>query len=1585
MAARSQVRAHTGATGAYIPSGNRAAIGDKFSTDAGTVATRDMATVPYSSRNHQDPNAKWTPYFGLPEKDAPRRVYDQYRTEVQNFPEAYDGDNFYLSQVFITFLTNSQQWPIRAMMPVSEDFPGFNVVWDEITFDDAVLTREPEQSTPRFLTSSTTSNRASLQRHGIGALMECGMMGTAKGDMIFRNHIIQMANATIVTMCIGVILTLMNPAYHNITTHETATALFSEKSAREMAKTQFCNSFHAMGKNPSSALVMFYSNERKMVAASGKKGDIWYVPAGSMALMGKQEQFQERPRDEILDPDFPRHWAERKMRCTIMEAVALPQGKGEPMCDPTSSLRRISTFFQMTHMAIRSIPVADLRTQDLNVEIYTEMQDTWYEAIYVHMIRNGGIFYPVDFTGGGGSSSKTKTKTIGFHKKMTDSARPNKRARASTLSLGEDAMPESSSDDNDSGDDDEERDDYMRSRQRGTRAAIPGALTTMGKRLFAGYLTWRDWLVAAKNDLGELVYAHLVHPLKLGPFRADFGKTLSIDNVVIPKEMYEKSLLLNTRVAAHPDDDEDKSKSDDDEEEEEDGEGESKGEADGLDHKHVSSDRTAALVRAKVAAAAANARVTLHKRQVAQLRTELKKAQEDAKRDLDVMRATLAAANTDATRTAARLALEAKQNEAVAVEAAKRGAIAQMEAEIVADRKVVADAAEEEKDAERGEELVFPEEPEGKGEWKATDAAAPGAAEPTPRQAAASGIRAQVVKALLAERDAKKKTTVIYNLWPAKPSSKSGARGATDAFTKMLLDPARMFHVDAWSQSVAKYGNTLRNLACLAQAMTLSTSVLSENSKKAKAFIGRITDEAVGDALTMARSTMLATTGVDVVGFADEDWKWMRGGATRAFAPVWMDEKGDGTLFGFRVDTDASAGAGTYKYGKGDTVAAQLPKLLLIHAWKTPTSNVGVLFAMRALKGKPKLFIEWNGTGDLDISKLCTQTVTDYPEISAGNAPSPAELNPVQWLLIPALRQATIAAQQVMSRSQTASQEHISQLYSAMKTAFTNPAAVALETIAQMKAVAVVDLLTAARKGMLRLIVATSTAGGINNRERAYGRRHPRAVAAGLVAGSTKSTAEIIHENRDLFASCAPELFKHHADSISGIFACRVLRGENGRLTPDQFQVVMAMVEAANTWMLKQEGVRKDRKIPPLVAAMSIELLLARLHMDSSDWNKNVAWRLLSKVTGPGQNAADADLSSKRMYVSRDGTKKAVAATALHLWVEVRTRRKNIRSVAGADDKDAMSAAIAKMYSDDDDNGVEHDISPLILDHSVWGDVWSTTGINTIDPRMVVDAILSCMPIDYQFVQWCLDHNMPPLLNFAGVRSGVYQTGSGIYMRGYGVAGLTFLSENNVMMAPGVARKTFMIHYTVHMKSVLFDSKCVLHNPNMLVTSYVGGNNHDYYNLAESEHLREFRTGELRRDILPLMLGPGEHINDTNFNLTGYEDPSLGGDGDFSKPPCWTNAKIYAEYLGWQHMPSDTIYTFGAPYELSPDVRQATTCFRAIHWTRGESSDRKDGSRFSKMQSEASPWGQNVYPGVGRTRNIENMEPVVDQKYGSSR
>ena len=130
--------------------------------------------------------------------------YDGYRQSTWAMPEAYKGNNPFMTTMLIQLIEQEDLWPINYALPFRRDEANLEISWDTIEFSNHLLNVVPEEGTSRLVTQKVSSKREHMQRFGLAFLLEHGFMRTPQGQRSYVMNLKQIRNAVLET------------CYHNV-------------------------------------------------------------------------------------------------------------------------------------------------------------------------------------------------------------------------------------------------------------------------------------------------------------------------------------------------------------------------------------------------------------------------------------------------------------------------------------------------------------------------------------------------------------------------------------------------------------------------------------------------------------------------------------------------------------------------------------------------------------------------------------------------------------------------------------------------------------------------------------------------------------------------------------------------------------------------------------------------------------------------------------------------------------------------------------------------------------------------------------------------------------------------------------------------------------------------------------------------------------------------------------------------------------------------------------------------------------------------------------------------------------------------
>jgi hypothetical protein len=344
-------------------------------------------------------------FFGPDNSGRWPRELDQHR-EHFSFPEAYKGDNIYLSGVLLNQITSSSAWWITEALPWTYNTKGLTIAWDYWIFDDHMLGRLPEETVPRLLTTKFAEGRTHMIRWGIGLQFEYGFWKTERGQMQFRYSMIQIANATIETLSQGAAIALLS---NDVTKSVYSPAITSLNSRADLDAVvmDMCDSWAIVQKSEDGLRSAFGKLERRFVENNRRSGDYIVIPQGTGMYMSRT------PIKNYYFLSGKQRGQDEKAALTghvVRESRPFEMGVGREPFDPFFRQSTIGEYFRMGDDAIRNMPMEFFKTHMMDIRIHSEETDDWVTLSYADYVFHWcGLFQNTrdrntkGYCGGGGT------------------------------------------------------------------------------------------------------------------------------------------------------------------------------------------------------------------------------------------------------------------------------------------------------------------------------------------------------------------------------------------------------------------------------------------------------------------------------------------------------------------------------------------------------------------------------------------------------------------------------------------------------------------------------------------------------------------------------------------------------------------------------------------------------------------------------------------------------------------------------------------------------------------------------------------------------------------------------------------------------------------------------------------------------------------------------------------------------------------------------------------------------------------------------------------------------------------------------
>jgi hypothetical protein len=319
--------------------------------------------------------------------------YDQPR-EHMTLPEAYkrgDGNNVYLSQILLNQVEKKMIWWITECLPWNINESGLQITWNSWIFNDHMLSRSPEETSPYLLTTQMAEGRSHMVRYGIALMMEHGFWLTERGKVQYRYSMQQIAYATVETLCHGAAVALIQRNMANSPFAPKVSRALDSRSDLDAVIEKMNDSWAIIQKTQNGLRSLFAMAERDFISQNRVPGDYVILPQGSRMYLDLTPMAKyifltsiERAKDK----------KEVFGGTVVRESRPFTMGIGSLPHDPFYRQRTIGEYFTMRGEFVRNIPAKDYRSHKMNMTIHCEDRDDWVSLQYNDILfHNCGLFH----------------------------------------------------------------------------------------------------------------------------------------------------------------------------------------------------------------------------------------------------------------------------------------------------------------------------------------------------------------------------------------------------------------------------------------------------------------------------------------------------------------------------------------------------------------------------------------------------------------------------------------------------------------------------------------------------------------------------------------------------------------------------------------------------------------------------------------------------------------------------------------------------------------------------------------------------------------------------------------------------------------------------------------------------------------------------------------------------------------------------------------------------------------------------------------------------------------------------------------
>lgn len=281
----------------------------------------------------------------------------------------------------------------------------------QIIFDNQLLGPVPEEGVPRLVTQRSNTRKDHMVRYGLAFQLSHGFMTTERGRQSYVNNLLQIRNATLDTLYMGIIRAYLYcktvgrrlvELYGNAPTAGIIRRVMAEELEQWCCVNKSQNAFQLLD-----------LRLKRRIRKAGAEADLWIIPEGMKHYLSNVRR--ENSDYMIKGPEGPQMFQsgltdnalmlDKVLDCTILEARTLDLPEQSEPVDMLSRTQSIGEYFTMqNHLAHIDWKTYSTRMRDILV--YNEEKDSWTQIGLEQMLDNCMVF---DHSPGDGYSRKRKT------------------------------------------------------------------------------------------------------------------------------------------------------------------------------------------------------------------------------------------------------------------------------------------------------------------------------------------------------------------------------------------------------------------------------------------------------------------------------------------------------------------------------------------------------------------------------------------------------------------------------------------------------------------------------------------------------------------------------------------------------------------------------------------------------------------------------------------------------------------------------------------------------------------------------------------------------------------------------------------------------------------------------------------------------------------------------------------------------------------------------------------------------------------------------------------------------------------------
>jgi len=363
-----------------------------FSDNVGIVSAQQQNFSQLSGRAPGvDRMAVLERMFGRPPID-PRQHYGE-NVNYTNYDlfHLYNGKNMYLRDTIEGFILDDIEWYIRVM-PWLETADQ-NIKFNTYEFQTTLATPVPNEGVPRLISSTSRSFEDSVQRLGLGFIMEGDLLGTPEGEQQYRRNIAGIAQSCQETV-----------NYHTLVALLTCKNYFREKMelfnnydlTQERIEEREAARFAALALDEETFDRMVVEEQMRIQSHQGRADTLIVFKKfpynESMVRQGSLTRYYQMGADGITRfVEGPQSNGTFRGEIPIFETREFTVRDNGERADPLISNTAVGEWYGMIY-EFRGRPYNNFETDQRSIHLYDFDQDDYRKLSFIKALEASGAF-----------------------------------------------------------------------------------------------------------------------------------------------------------------------------------------------------------------------------------------------------------------------------------------------------------------------------------------------------------------------------------------------------------------------------------------------------------------------------------------------------------------------------------------------------------------------------------------------------------------------------------------------------------------------------------------------------------------------------------------------------------------------------------------------------------------------------------------------------------------------------------------------------------------------------------------------------------------------------------------------------------------------------------------------------------------------------------------------------------------------------------------------------------------------------------------------------------------------------------------